>query len=123
MFAFVRDFCGVTRVRQRWAMALLCLGFGAGLSGVAWAQAWSAQPHVVSTPQLRAELVAHAPQGVQVGQALWVGLRLQHAREWHTYWRNPGDSGLPTQMTWQLPAGVQAGEVAWPLPQKLRAGI
>jgi thiol:disulfide interchange protein len=122
MFAFVRDFCGVTRVRQRWAMALLCLGFAASLSGVAWAQTWSAQPHVVSTPQVRAELVAHAPQGVQVGQALWVGLRLQHASEWHTYWRNPGDSGLPTQMIWQLPAGVQAGEVAWPLPQKLRAG-
>lgn len=122
MFAFVRDFCDVTTVRSRGILALLCLSFCASLSGVAWAQGWSAQHPVVSTSQLRAELVAHAPQGVQVGQPLWVGLRLQHAREWHTYWRNPGDSGLPTQMTWQLPTGVQAGEVAWPLPQKLRAG-
>ena len=122
MFAFVRDFCGVARWRSRGVLALLCLSLGLGFSGVAWAQAWLAQPHVVSTPQVRAELVAHAPQGVQVGQSLWVGLRLQHTREWHTYWLNPGDSGLPTQMTWQLPAGVQAGEVIWPLPQKLRAG-
>jgi len=122
MFAFVSDFCGVARWRSRGVLALLCLSLGLGFSGVAWAQAWLAQPHVVSTPQVRAELVAHAPQGVQVGQSLWVGLRLQHTREWHTYWLNPGDSGLPTQMTWQLPAGVQAGEVIWPLPQKLRAG-
>ena len=48
---------------------------------------------VVSTPQLRAELVAHAPQGVQAGQPLWIGLQLTHQPEWHTYWRNPGDSG------------------------------
>ena len=122
MFAFVSDFCGVARWRSRGVLALLCLSLGLGFSGVAWAQAWLAQPHVVSTPQVRAELVAHAPQGVQVGQSLWVGLRLQHTREWHTYWLNPGDSGLPTQMAWQLPTGVKAGEVIWPLPQKLRAG-
>lgn len=77
---------------------------------------------VVNTPQVRAELVAHAPNGVQVGQPLWVGLQLTHQPEWHTYWRNPGDSGLPTQVEWQLPAGIQAGEVQWPLPRKLKAG-
>lgn len=121
MFAFVRDYCSafhlVSRLGSCWGVALLCL-----CVCTSWAQGLSGQPSAVSTPQLRAELVAHSPHGVQVGQPLWVGLRLQHAREWHTYWRNPGDSGLPTQMTWQLPAGVQAGEVAWPLPHKLRAG-
>ena len=83
------------------------------------AQAPSAE---ISTPQIRAELVAHAPQGVQAGQPLWVGLRLTHQPEWHTYWQNPGDSGLPTQIEFNLPAGVQAGEVQWPLPRKLKAG-
>ena len=83
--------------------------------------AWS-QSAVVTTPQVRAELVAHAPNGVQAGQTLWVGLQLQHQSEWHTYWRNPGDSGLPTQLAWTLPAGIQAGAISWPLPQKLRAG-
>ncbi len=77
---------------------------------------------VISTPQLRAELVAHAPQGVQVGQPVWVGLLLTHQPEWHTYWRNPGDSGLPTQIELNLPTGISAGDVQWPLPHKLKAG-
>jgi thiol:disulfide interchange protein DsbD len=77
---------------------------------------------VVSTPQLRAELLAHAPQGVQAGQPMWVGLQLTHQPEWHTYWRNPGDSGLPTQIELNLPTGITAGEVQWPLPHKLKAG-
>lgn len=77
---------------------------------------------VVSTPQLRAELVGHAPQGVQAGQSVWVGLLLTHQPDWHTYWRNPGDSGLPTQVELNLPAGVAAGDVQWPLPHKLKAG-
>jgi thiol:disulfide interchange protein/DsbC/DsbD-like thiol-disulfide interchange protein len=90
------------------------------LLGSAWAQ--GALTTVVNTPQLRAELVAHAPQGVLAGQPLWVGLQLTHQPEWHTYWRNPGDSGLPTQIELNLPAGLAAGEVQWPLPQKLKAG-
>jgi thiol:disulfide interchange protein DsbD len=77
---------------------------------------------VVQTPQVRAELVAYAPQGVQAGTPLWMGLQLTHQPEWHTYWRNPGDSGLPTQIEFNLPAGVQAGNTLWPLPHKLRAG-
>ena len=88
-----------------------------GLNATVWSQS-----AVVNTPQVRAELVAHAPNGVQAGQTLWVGLQLQHQPEWHTYWRNPGDSGLPTQLEWNLPAGVQASPIAWPLPSKLRAG-
>jgi thiol:disulfide interchange protein DsbD len=91
-----------------------------GLLGSAWAQ--GVPSTVVSTPQLRAELVAHAPQGVQAGQPVWVGLQLTHQPEWHTYWRNPGDSGLPTQIELNLPAGITAGDVQWPLPHKLKAG-
>ena len=90
------------------------------LFGAAWAQ--NAPSAVVSTPQLHAELVAHAPQGVQAGQPLWVGLQLTHQPEWHTYWRNPGDSGLPTQIELNLPAGITAGDLQWPLPHKLKAG-
>jgi len=90
------------------------------LLGSAWAQ--DVAGAVVKTPQLRAELVAHAPQGVQSNQLLWVGLQLTHQPEWHTYWRNPGDSGLPTQIELNLPAGITAGDVQWPLPHKLKAG-
>jgi thiol:disulfide interchange protein DsbD len=49
-------------------------------------------------------------------------LQLTHQPEWHTYWRNPGDSGLPTQIELNLPAGITAGDVQWPLPHKLKAG-
>jgi len=84
----------------------------------------AAQPAaaVVSTPQVRAELVAHAPEGVAAGKPLWLGLKLEHQRDWHTYWKNPGDSGLPTTLEWTLPAGVTAGPIEWPTPRRLPIG-
>jgi thiol:disulfide interchange protein DsbD len=77
---------------------------------------------VVTTPQVRAELVAHAPEGVAGGQPVWLGLKIEHQPHWHTYWKNPGDSGLPTTLEWQLPAGVKAGDIEWPTPGKLPIG-
>ncbi len=77
---------------------------------------------VVKTEQARTELLAHAPEGVSPGQPVWVGLLIEHKPHWHTYWKNAGDSGLPTQLEWTLPAGVQAGEIAWPIPKKLTVG-
>ncbi|MDP3227074.1 MAG: protein-disulfide reductase DsbD family protein, partial [Acidovorax sp.] len=77
---------------------------------------------VVTTPYVRAELLAHAPQGVAPGQPLWLGLQITHQPEWHTYWKNPGDSGLPTELAWTLPAGLDAGEIARPLPKKIPIG-
>lgn len=77
---------------------------------------------VVQTEQVRAELVAHAPDGVNAGKSVWVGLQLQHQPQWHTYWKNPGDSGLPTELHWTLPAGATAGDIAWPAPQLIRVG-
>ena len=102
---------------------LFWLVFVSSGAGAAWAQLnATAKSAVVSTPQVRAELVAHAPDGVQAGKTFWLGLQLQHTREWHTYWRNPGDSGLPTLLEFKLPPGLEAGPVLWPLPQKLSAG-
>jgi DsbC/DsbD-like thiol-disulfide interchange protein len=59
---------------------------------------------------------------VEPGKPVWVGLQLTHQPEWHTYWKNSGDSGLPTQLDWQLPAGIDAGEIAWPTPKKIPIG-
>jgi thiol:disulfide interchange protein len=56
------------------------------------------------------------------GKEVWVGLQLAHQPEWHTYWKNSGDSGLPTQLQWTLPAGIVAGEIAWPTPRKIPIG-
>lgn len=82
----------------------------------------SAQKAVVTTDQARTELLAHAPEGVSPGQPVWVGLRIEHKKHWHTYWKNAGDSGLPTVLEWTLPPGVQAGEIAWPIPKKISVG-
>jgi len=82
----------------------------------------ASQKTVVTTDQVRAELIAHAPQGVTPNQPVWLGLQIKHQPEWHTYWKNSGDSGLPTQLEWTLPPGVQAGDIAWPLPKKIALG-
>ena len=53
------------------------------------------------------------------GQPFRLGLLLRMAPGWHTYWQNPGDSGLATTFDPQLPAGFTAGEITWPLPKRL----
>jgi len=78
--------------------------------------------NTVTTEQVQAELMAHAPDGVDPGKTVWVGLQLRHQPDWHTYWKNSGDSGLATSLSWTLPAGVLAGDIAWPLPVKIPIG-
>ncbi len=68
-----------------------------------------------------AELVSEF-EALTPGQAASVGLRLVHEPHWHTYWTVPGDAGLPTRLAWQLPPGVQAGPIQWPVPELLRVG-
>lgn len=99
-------------LRLLWSAILLAVPLGT----------LAADRAVVRTEQVRAELVAHAPQGIVAGQPVFLGLAIQHQPHWHTYWKNPGDSGLPTTLTWQLPAGFAAGEVMWPTPQRLPIG-
>lgn len=94
----------------------------AAASMPAAAQLESKPGAVVTTPHVRAELIAHAPDGVTPGAPVWVGLQITHQPEWHTYWKNAGDSGLPTEMTWTLPPGVSTGEIAWPVPEKIAVG-
>ncbi|MGH8504345.1 MAG: protein-disulfide reductase DsbD family protein [Stenotrophobium sp.] len=52
----------------------------------------------------------------------WVALKLKPDSGWHTYWQNPGDSGLPTRLDWTLPAGVTAGAIHWPYPHRYALG-
>ena len=90
-----------------------------------WARAQTdTKKSVFTTPQVHAELMAHAPQGVapSAHSTVWVGLQLTHQSGWHSYWQNPGDSGLPTQLQWTLPVGVMAGDIQWPSPKRLPLG-
>ena len=53
------------------------------------------------------------------GDIIWAGVDLKMEPGWHTYWKNPGAAGMATKIEWQLPPGVTAGEIQWPLPEKL----
>ena len=72
----------------------------------------------VRTDYVESELIARTA-AIEPGGTLLLGLRLKMDPHWHTYWQNPGDSGMPTTIQWKLPAGFKAGPVQWPLPQRL----
>jgi thiol:disulfide interchange protein/DsbC/DsbD-like thiol-disulfide interchange protein len=88
---------------------------------LAFAASTAALAEPVRTPHLEAELVA-SRTALTPGQPLTVALRLAMQRGWHTYWRNPGDSGLPTTIEWKLPPGISAGPIGWPVPRALPVG-
>ena len=52
------------------------------------------------------------------GGSVLAGVRFKLKVDWHTYWRYGGDAAQPPSITWNLPAGVTAGEIRWPLPHK-----
>ena len=72
---------------------------------------------VVQTPQTRAELSAER-RVTAPGESLWVALSIDLKPGWHTYWRTPGDAGEPIIIRWKLPAGVVAGPIQWPTPER-----
>jgi thiol:disulfide interchange protein len=73
------------------------------------------------TEQVTVRLVAAAAT-VQPGQSLLVGVQQKLIPHWHTYWINPGDSGLPTTIAWTLPPGATAGPIQWPTPARYSLG-
>lgn len=52
------------------------------------------------------------------GTTITAAVRLEMSPGWHTYWKNSGASGIPTAIKWELPAGITAGEINWPVPEK-----
>ena len=76
---------------------------------------------MVKTEHVDAELVMEK-SAAQPGKPALVGLKLRMEAQWHTYWKNPGDSGLPTRIQWLLPEGWKAGEIQWPYPSPLPVG-
>jgi len=55
---------------------------------------------------------------IRPGKPFIVALRMKMAPSWHTYWKNPGDSGMPTRVVWTLPDGFKASELEWPTPSR-----
>ncbi len=85
------------------------------------ASAAPALAQVDTAPKVHARLIAEQSE-IAPGRSLTVALEESIRAGWHTYWRNPGEAGLPTQIEWQLPPGWKAGDIAWPYPKRLPAG-
>jgi thiol:disulfide interchange protein len=56
------------------------------------------------------------------GQSVTLALAMRPSKGWHGYWKNPGDSGIETQIAWELPAGLSAGAIQYPVPHRLIIG-
>jgi len=57
-------------------------------------------------------------ESVDASQPFWVALDLKLQEGWHSYWKNPGDSGMPIQIEWTLPQGLAVRQFKWPYPRK-----
>lgn len=53
------------------------------------------------------------------GTSINMGLKIEMDKGWHTYWKNPGDSGGPIEITWDLPDGFSASDIQWPTPERI----
>jgi thiol:disulfide interchange protein/DsbC/DsbD-like thiol-disulfide interchange protein len=71
----------------------------------------------VVTENVKARLISEADT-IAPGQSIWVALEFDIRDGWHTYWRNPGDSGQATKLVWTLPTGLTAGDIVWTTPHR-----
>jgi thiol:disulfide interchange protein DsbD len=55
---------------------------------------------------------------IKAGEPFTIGLQFNIDPTWHTYWINPGETGIPTSLKLALPAGFTAGELQFPVPKK-----
>ena len=78
-------------------------------------------PQEVYQAHTRVRLLAEQ-NAVLAGSVFWVGFEMAMDGDWHVYWKNPGDSGIALRIKWQLPAGLKAGDIQWPYPQRLNTG-
>jgi thiol:disulfide interchange protein DsbD len=97
----------------RLLVGLLALALLAGIG--------AARANPVTTENLTARLVAER-EAAAPGQPVALALVFDIRPGWHTYWRNPGDSGESPAIRWELPPGVIAGPIRWPFPELIRVG-
>jgi thiol:disulfide interchange protein len=99
------------------AGGLLSVALAALLTLAAAASAASTVDNEHTSATLTLEAAKAAP-----GSTVWAMVTLTPEKGWHTYWRNPGDSGIPTTIKWTLPQGFSAGAISWPAPQRIPVG-
>ena len=92
-------------------LALACLAIGI----CAFARGAGA---AIPADLVKVEMVADVAT-IQPGQSFEVGVLFHIKPAWHIYWKNPGDSGLPTRIQWHLPEGFTASELRFPIPRRI----
>jgi thiol:disulfide interchange protein/DsbC/DsbD-like thiol-disulfide interchange protein len=106
--------------------AFAALGLGIGLDGPVSSPSPALGQEVATAPASRDDPSPHSEavlvsgvSWVRSGEPFTVGLRLTLEPGWHSYWKNPGDSGEPISIEWRLPEGFVAGEIRWPVPERI----
>ena len=56
---------------------------------------------------------------LQPKDSLYLGIKFELEKDWHTYWENPGDAGEGAVIKWSLPDGVSSSEILWPGPERI----
>lgn len=106
------------------SLAFIGLAGFASLTSIASAapgDAASAPSDRASTDEVQVRLIS-ASSTVAPGQTVLLALEQRIAPHWHTYWKNPGDSGQPTSIDWKLPAKADASPILWPAPKRFDVG-
>ncbi|MEX2607414.1 MAG: protein-disulfide reductase DsbD domain-containing protein [Kiritimatiellia bacterium] len=75
------------------------------------------QGEAESEPETTVDLISEYPTFVP-GDQLLLGVVVTMKPHWHSYWKNPGDSGMPTTVKWEVPEGFEVGEIQWPTPER-----
>ncbi len=75
----------------------------------------------VTSEQSKAWLIGEGGH-ITPGKPYMAALVIEMNPGWHTYWINPGDTGLPTLIHWDLPEGYKAGPIHWPTPERILTG-
>lgn len=72
-------------------------------------------------PKVSVSLVPETPT-IAPGKSFDVVVRIDIERPWHIYWQNPGDTGVPTNVDWQLPDGWKVAPLQFPVPKRFESG-
>ena len=83
--------------------------------------AWALESSPVTSSRAVVTLVSDT-DAVAPGTPYRIGLHFRLNPGWHTYWQNPGDAGVPTQLTLDLPPGTKAEPISWPTPSRISEG-
>lgn len=106
---------------MRWLFNFIVLTVLVGITPIYSEESLQNVPISTVMEPVQVELI-NEKESIQPGNPFWVAIRLNLQKDWHTYWKNPGDSGFPLDIEWTLPDGIKAEPIQWPYPQRFVIG-